>query len=172
MDERQEINAGKAALIALALICMGALGVLAWEYVRTDDVTNTGAVVVLLVSGGLFAVLQRMFGAEAPRSVLGTELPTGPSPEETATRRRSYALDAALFAVALLVMAIAGFAMGDTAALRDSLPFAASGPAMLALFAAIDLVVSFVFFYAVNWFMGESAARSVEKRLARLEAGV
>ncbi|MCE1179202.1 MAG: hypothetical protein LWW86_09290 [Micrococcales bacterium] len=150
---------------------MGALGVLAWEYIRTSEVTNTGAVLVLLASGGLFAVLQRMFGAEAPRSVLGAELSTGPSPEEVATRRRSYALDAALFAVALLVLAIAGFAMGDTAALRDSLAFAASGPAVLALFAAIDLVVTFALFYAVNRFLGESAARAVERRLARLEAG-
>lgn len=64
MDERQQVTAGKAALITLALICLGSLGFLAWEYLRTGEVTNTPAVLILVGSAGLFALIQRMFGAE------------------------------------------------------------------------------------------------------------
>lgn len=164
MDERQELNAGRAAMIVLALLMIGCVAVLGWEYVRTQEVTNTAAIVVMLGAGGLFVAMQRMFGAEAPRSFLGHELPTGPTPQEKAERRRAYAIDSGLFAIAMTVLTLGGILMGDA---TDLLPI--QGPAGLALLAVLELVGSFVIFYAFTWSMGESAARSVEKKMARLE---
>lgn len=167
MDERQELNAGRAAMIVLAVLMIGCVGILGWEYVRTDEVTNTAAIVVMLGAGGLFVVLQRMFGAEAPRSFLGHELPTGSTPQEKTERRRAYAIDAGLFAIAMTVLTFGGLLLGD---LTDLEILPVGGAAGLALLAVLELVGGFVIFYAFTWFMGESAARGVEKKLARLEA--
>ena len=35
MDERQELNAGRAAMLVLLVIVLGSLAVLTWEYIRT-----------------------------------------------------------------------------------------------------------------------------------------
>ena len=165
MDERQELNAGRSAMIVLAVVMLGALGVLAWEYIRTQDVTNTAAIVVLLGTGGLFLLLQRMHGAEAPRSVLGHELPTGPTPQEKAERRRAYLIDSVLFAGAMTVLTFGGILMGDAS---DLLPI--EGPLGLLLLAVLEFVGGGLIFYAITYLLGESASRSVEKKLARLEA--
>lgn len=165
MDERQAINAGKAALITLALISFGAIGVLVFDYVQNKNVTNGAAVLVLLAAGGLFWVIDRMFGAEAPRSVLGAELPTGPSDAERTRRRNSYLLDAGLFAVALTVISVGGFALGDPDAF-GSLPIP-GGPVAVA---ALGFVAMFAITFGLNWLLGESQSKAVEKRLARLES--
>lgn len=170
MDERQEANAGRVAMIVLMVVMLGALGVLAWEYIRTQEVTNTPAIVVLIGTGALFFVLERIFGAEAPRNFFGQELPTGSSPQEKAERRRAYAVDAGLFAVAITAMTFGGiFLLGDTTDL-DVLPV--SGAPGLALLAVLELVGGGLIYYAITWALGESAARGVEKKLDRLEAGV
>lgn len=165
MDERQELNAGRAAMIVLAVLMIGCVAVLGWEYLRTQEVTNTAAIVVMLGAGGLFVLIQRMFGAEAPRTFLGQELPTGSSAAEKAGRRRAYAVDAGLFAVAMTGLTFGGILLGDA---TDLLPI--EGPLGLALLAALELVGGFAIFYAFNWVLGESAARGVEKKLSRLEA--
>lgn len=167
MDERQELNAGRAAMIVLFLLMMGAVTVLGWEYLRTREVTNTAAVVVLLGAGGLFVLLERTFGAEAPRTLLGAELPTGQTPEERAQRRRAYLVDSGLFAVAMTALTFGGLLLGDTQGL-DVLPV--DGAAGLALLAVLELVGGGLIYYVITWILGESAARSAEKRLARLEA--
>lgn len=167
MDERQELNAGRSAMIVLAVVMMGAVGVLGWEYLTTREVSNTPAIVVLLGTGGLFVLLQRMYGAEAPRTVLGKELPTGPSAAEVAERRRAYAVDAALFAGGLTVLTLGGLLIGDPGFL-EFLPV--GGAAGIALLVLLELVGGGLIFYAFNWLLGESASRSVEKRIARLEA--
>lgn len=168
MDERQELNAGRAAMITLMLICLGALGVLTWEYIRTQEVTNTAAIVVLLGAGGLFWLFNRMFGAEAPRSVLGQELPTGSTPEEKQQRRRSYAIDAGLFSVALAAMSVGGLALGDAAAFGE-VPEIMQGPAGMAIAGVASLVIGFAIFYGFNYLSGEQQARAVERKLDRLE---
>ncbi|WP_016996024.1 hypothetical protein [Kocuria atrinae] len=168
MDERQELNAGRSAMIVLSVVMFGAVAVLAWEYIRTQEVTNTAAIVVLLGTGGLFLLLQRMHGAEVPRSALGHELPTGSTPQEKSERRRTYAIDAAMFAIALTALTLAGiYLVGDTSSL-DILPV--GGTAGIGLLVALELIGGGLIFYAFNWVMGESAARSVEKRLRKLEA--
>ncbi|MFT3875021.1 MAG: hypothetical protein QM708_01125 [Propioniciclava sp.] len=167
MDERQAINAGKAALITLAVICLGALGVLVWEYATTKEVTNTAAVAVLLVSGGLFWAFERMFGAEAPRSLLGRELPTGATAAERAERRRAYAVDALALAISGVVLGIGGFMLGDPDAFGSlGLP---GGPVTGAV---LGFVALFVISFSLSWLVGEADSRAVEKRLARLEAQV
>lgn len=164
MDERQALNAGKAALITLAVICVGALGFLTWEYVRTKEVTNTAAVLVLLVAAGLFWVFERMFGAEAPRTVFGHELPTGDSPSERAQRRRAYAADAALFAGAATVLAVGGFMIGDPDALASlGLP---GGPVTGGV---LGFGTLFALSFGLSWLIGEADCRAVEKRLAQME---
>ena len=168
MDERQELNAGRAAMITLMLICLGALGVLTWEYIRTQEVTNTAAIVFLLGAGGLFWLFNRMFGAEAPRSVLGQELPTGSTPEEKQQRRRSYAIDAGLFSVALAAMSVGGLALGDAAAFGE-VPEIMQGPAGMAIAGVASLVIGFAIFYGFNYLSGEQQARAVERKLAKLE---
>ena len=168
MDERQELNAGRAAMIVLMVLVLGALGVLGWEYIRTQEVTNTPAMVVMLGAGGLFFILERVFGAEAPRTFFGHELPTGTSREERNERLRAYAVDAALFAVAMTALTFGAiYLLGDTASL-DMLPV--DGAAGLALLAGLELVGGGLIYFAINWILGESAARGVEKKLARLEA--
>ena len=98
MDERQELNAGRASMIVLGVIALIALGVLAWEYITTKDVTNGWAIATLLGSGALLALLMRtMGGPETPRTLLGTELPTGSSAAETAERRKWYLIDSVAF---------------------------------------------------------------------------
>ena len=165
MDERQSVNAGKAALITLALIALAALGVLVVEYLQTKDVTNGAAILVLLGAGGLFWVVDRMFGAEAPRTLLGAELPTGDTPAERQRRRNAYALDAGLFAVAMTVLSIGGFMFGDPAAL-DALPI----PGGVVTTGILGLVVMFALMFGLNWLLGESQSKSVEKRLAAMGA--
>lgn len=165
MDERQAINAGKAALITLAVIALGAIGVLTVEYVQTKDVTNTAAVAVLLGSGTLFWAFERMFGAEAPRSLTGRELPTGSTDPDRVARRNSYLVDAALFAVAMTVLGLAGLALGDADAF-GTLPI----PGGIVSVAILGAIVSFGLMFGLNWLLGESSATSVEKRLARMEA--
>ena len=167
MDERQALNAGKAALITLTLIMLGALGILTVEYLQTKDVTNTAAIVVLLGAGGLFWAFQRMFGAEAPRSFLGRELPTGPTAGERTQRRKAYLLDAALFAGAMTVLAAGGLMLGDPDAF-GSLPI----PGGIASVGILGAIVSFALMFGLNWLLGESSSKAVEKRLARLEAEV
>ena len=167
MDERQTINAGKAALITLAVVALGALGMLVWEYFRTKDVTNTAAVAVLLTAGGLFWMFERMFGAEAPRTMLGRELPTGATPDERARRRNAYASDAALFALATTILGAGAFMLGDPDALASlGLPGGALTGGVL------GFVALFALCFSLSWLVGESDVRAVEKRLARLDAGV
>lgn len=167
MDERQTLNAGKAALIALAALCVGALGVLAWEYITTQAVTNGAAVLVILVAAGLFWVFERMFGAEAPRTVFGRELSTGATPIERTERRRAYAADAALFAGAMTVLAVGGFMIGDPDALTSlGLP---GGPVTGGV---LGFVTLFALSFGLSWLIGEADSRAVEKRLALMGAGV
>lgn len=170
MDERQELNAGKAALAVLGIIMLVCVGILAWEYIRTNNVTNTPAIVTMIGAGGLFVVFQRMFGAEAPRTVFGRELPTGPSPAERSERKRAYAVDAATFAVALVVFAVVGFFMGDAEALDTiAIPGLGSGTVALVAATAIGTVLGFGIFYGLNYLFGESASRSVERAIASRE---
>lgn len=166
MDERQEANAGKAALAVLALIMIGAVGVLGWEFVTTNDVRNTGAIVVLLGGAGLFLLFQRMFGAEAPRNAFGVELPTGPDAASRATRRRAYLVDAAIAAAGLAVLTVAAFAATGTHDLP--FPFPLTGiPALIGV-GLIEFAVIGVLAYLLNHAAGESLSRAVERRHARL----
>ena len=81
MDERQELNAGKAAMIVLMLVVLVALGVLVQDYLADHEVTNGWAIATVLGAGGLFVLLNHLFGAEAPKDLLGRELPTGDTPQ-------------------------------------------------------------------------------------------
>lgn len=162
MDERQELKAGRAAMITLGVLTMGALGVLAWEYLTTKDVTNTAAVVVLLGGGGLFALLQRMTGAEAPRSLLGLELPTEDTPQARSRRTRAYLVDSVATGGAMTGLAVAGVALGD----QSALPPVLTGVPGMVLGAALTFAVLGGLTFVLDKAMGESASRAVERRLA------
>ena len=165
MDERQELNAGRAAVIVLMLLVLGAIGVLAWEYVTTKDVANTTAVVVLLGAAGTFALFQRMFGAEAPRGLWGVELPTGADAASKAERRRWYLLDSAVRSGLWTAATIGAIWFGDLGA--GWLPFG-TGAAGLVVAAVLEFVVGFAIFYAITWASGEQQSRAVERKLAAL----
>ena len=168
MDERQELNDGRASMIVLGLIALVALGVLVYEYVTTRDVNNGWAILTLLGSGGMLALLMRMIGgAEAPKTFLGKELPTEDTSEAKAERRQAYLIDAGLFAVAVSAFSVIGLLMGDGQAI---VPAFLQGTAGLVIGAAISLVVGFALYYGFNYLVGESASRSVEKRLAKYDA--
>lgn len=168
MDERQELNAGRASMIVLGVIVFGALGVLVYDYIVNKDITNGWPFVVLLGAGGLFALLSRMMGgAEAPKTFLGKELPTEDTAEAKAERRHAYLIDAGLFAVAVSAFSVIGLLMGDGQAI---VPAFLQGTAGLVIGAAISLVVGFALYYGFNYLVGESASRSVEKRLAKYDA--
>jgi len=169
MDERQELNAGRAALLTLTVVVLGALGVLAWEYVTTKNVTNMPAVLVMMGGGTLFVLFERMFGAQAPRSILGVELPTGQDAADTRTRRRSYLLDALLTAAGLTVLGTGGLALGDPDAL-DSVLLGLKGTSGLIVAGTLGFIVMTAITFGLNLALGESQSRSVERRYARLEA--
>lgn len=165
MDERQELNAGRAAMITLGVLTIGALVVLAVEYVTTKTVTNMAAMAVLLGGGVLFSLIQRMQGADAPRSMIGLELPTGASDADKAKRRRAYLLDAAAFGVAMTALAVVGLAMGDPSAV----PAIVAGPVGMVLGGLVTFVAAFAFAFAVDHVLGESSSKAVERRLTKLE---
>lgn len=169
MDERQELNAGRAALMALTVIMLGALGVLAWEYVTTKDVRNTGAILILLGSGLLFFIFQRLFGAEAPRTLFGVELPTSSDPVSVASRRRAYAVDALVTAAGMTAVEAVATLSLDRAAQPSWLASLLTGP-MLAVSLVASFVVLAMLSYALTFVLGEQASAAVERRLARLEA--
>ena len=155
-------------MIVLGLVAMVALGVLAWEYITTKDVTNTWAIVTLLGTGGLFLLLTRMIGgAEAPKTFLGKELPTESTAEAKAERRRAYAIDAGLFAIAMAALSVVGLSMGDAEAVT---PAFLKGTTGYVVGGAIGLIGGFAIYYGFNYLVGESASRSVEKKLARYES--
>lgn len=165
MDERQQLTAGKAALGALFCVMIGAIAVLGWEYVTTKEVTNTAAIITVLGAGGLFWVFQIMFGAEAPRSMFGKELPTGPTPAERRTRTVAYLIDSLAFTIAMTVLALGGyFLVGDKTAAVDI----AGMPFLAAL--ALGAIALFAISFALTWALGEAESRAVERRIARLEA--
>ena len=165
MDERQELNAGRAAMLVLLVIVLGSLAVLTWEYIRTQEVTNTAAIVTMLGAGGLFALFLRLFGAEAPRNVLGQELPTGATREEKRERVRSYATDAGLFAVAMAALSGAGLAMGDAGA-SEAIPGLLQGTAGMILGGVLAFVVTFALMFGLNYASGEQQSRAVGRKLA------
>lgn len=167
MDERQELNAGRAAMAVLGVICLVALGLLVYDYIVNKDITNGWPFAVLLGAGGLFALLNRIGGgAEAPKTFLGRELPTEMTADAKATRKKAYAVDAGLFAIAIAAFSVVGLAIGDADAI---LPAFLQGPAGYVVGALISLVAGFAIYYGFNYLIGEEASRSVEERLARYE---
>lgn len=100
--------------------------------------------------------------------MLGRELPTGTSPQERRIRRRSYALDALLFSAAIAVLSGIGLLIGDASAI-DAIPLPLAGLAGAMLGAVLAGLIGFVVFYTLNYVIGESESRAVERRLARLE---
>lgn len=169
MDERQELNAGRASMIVLGVIALIALGVLAWEYITTKDVTNGWAIATLLGSGALLALLMRtMGGPEAPRTLLGTELPTGSSAAEKAERRKWYLIDSVAFSAAVSAISVVGLLMGDPDAL--DLPQFLRGTIGAVGAGIVSFVVGFGVYYLITMLTGEEKSRAVERRLARLEA--
>ena len=169
MDERQKLNAGSASMIILFLGGLGALGYVVWDFVAHDDITKPSVLVIMLVAWGLFYLLYQVFGGEAPKNLLGQDLPTGNGDEDRSVRRRSYLIDAFISAVlmtALSVMA-ALFITPDAAFL---IPGPLQGPALIAVSAAVEFGVVLAIFYSVDRWMGESASRSYERKMAALEA--
>lgn len=166
MDERQELNAGKAAMIVLMLVVLVALGVLVQDYLADHEVTNGWAIATVLGAGGLFVLLNHLFGAEAPKDLLGRELPTGDTPQEKAERRRSYLVNAVLLALGLTVLGVGGLLLGDRAAM-DWLPTFMAGTTGLVLTGVVSFLAEVAVFYGVNHVLGEMQARSVERSIAK-----
>lgn len=166
MDERQELNAGKAAMIVLMLVVLVALGVLVWDYLADHEVTNTWAIVTLLGAGGLFVLLNHLFGAEAPKDIFGRDLPTGDSAAERSERRRSYLLSAVVLALGLTVIGVGGLLLGDREAM-DWLPTFMAGTVGLVLTGIVSFVAEVAIFYGVNHVLGETQARAVERSIAK-----
>lgn len=151
----------------LFVVTIGCLGWLTWEYVTTKDVTNTTAVVLMLGSGALFSAFYSMFGAEAPTSMFGIELPTGATREERVTRVRSYLLDSGVFTLAMVALSVVGyFLVGDKGAFDNAFGLPLPIAALLAALA------TFAIYFVVTWALGEAESRAVERRLAKLEAGI
>ncbi len=169
MDERQKLNAGSASMIILFLGGLGALGYLIWDFIAHDDITKPSVLVIMLVAWGLFYLLYQVFGGEAPKNLFGQELPTGNDDEDRSARRRSYLLDASVSAVCLTALSVmaALFVAPDAAFL---IPGPLQGPALIAVSAAVEFGVVLAIFYGVDRWMGESASRSYERKMAALEA--
>ncbi|GHF29373.1 hypothetical protein GCM10010218_08160 [Streptomyces mashuensis] len=169
MDERQRLKAGTSALVTLGVVMVAALGVLVWDYARTKEVTNTAAIVVLVGAAGVFALMQRVLGAEAPRSLMGIELPTGADAPSRRRRRRAYLVEALLSAVALTGLSLAGLVLGDRQALTSALPFAVQGTPGPAALLATEFVALFAVSYAIDRALGEWSSKAVERQYARLD---
>lgn len=165
MDERQKLNAGNAAMIALFVAGLAAIGFTAWDYLAHKSITQPAALVVALVAWGLFYLFYQVFGGEAPKDLLGRERPTGNSAAERAARRRSYAVDALLLAGAMTALGLGAVAMGD-ATLLDGIPLPLTGPALIAVASVISFVASAAIFYVLDLAIGEASAKAHERRFA------
>lgn len=169
MDERQKLNAGNAAMIVLFLLGLGGVGYMVWDFVSHGDITNVPVVVLVVAAWGLFYLLYQVFGGEAPKNLFGKELPTGSSAEDRAARRRSYLVDSTLFAAGMSVLSLlAYFFVGPDSA--DLLPPFLQGAAGVVVGLIIEFVLLWVVFYVFTRWASEAEARSVERKLARLEA--
>ena len=168
MDERQKLNAGNAAMIVLFLLGLGGVIYMVWDFVSHQDITNVPVVVLVVAAWGLFYLLYQVFGGESPKNLLGKELPTSASPEDRAARSRSYLVDSTLFAGGMTVLALLAnfFVSPDTA---DLLPPFLHGAVGLAVGLIIEFVLLWVVFYVFTRWASEAEARSVERKLARLE---
>lgn len=169
MDERQKLNAGNAAMILLFLVGLGSFGYVAWDFLAHKEITNTPVMVAMLVGWGLFYLFYQIIGGEAPKSLLGKDLPTSASRTDRAARRRSYALDAALLAAGMSALTVGALAMGVPDAM-DRIPGMPSGIAALIITAIVEFVITAAIFYLIDRWLGESAARAHERRLDRLES--
>lgn len=170
MDERQELNAGKAAMIVLMLVVLVALGVTVWDYLDDKEVTNGWAILTMVGAGGLFVVLNHLFGAEAPKTVTGQDLPTSNSPQDRAERRRSYLVNAVVLAVGMTVLGFGALLLGDTQGM-DFLPTFMAGTAGLVLTGIVSFIAEVAVFFGVNHVIGEAQARSVERSIAAYNDG-
>lgn len=141
-------HAGKGVLITLALVSFGAIGALVFDYVTNTTITNGVAVMILLGAGGLFWILDRMFGTEGPRSLLGTALPTDASEADVARRRTSYLVDAVIFAATWTLVAVLAFTVGGLQ----------GGTITMAV---IGFTVVLVVAFGLNVLVGERRARQV-----------
>lgn len=170
MDERQTMNAGKAAIAALFLVVMVCLGIAAWDYFSNGRIDHGWPIIVMVLGAGLFWMLESLLGAEAPRGVLGEELPTGSSSSARRVRFASYALSAAGLAAGLTLVGALGYFLADDKQAFDLLPISgAGGPVGLFV---VSFVAEIVIFFALNVLLGEMAARRHERTLARLEGSI
>lgn len=141
-------HAGKGVLITLALVSFGAIGALVFDYVTNKMITNGVAVVVLLGAGGLFWILDRMFGIEGPRTLLGSALPVGSAEADVARRRTSYLVDAAIFAALWTAVAVLAFTVGGLQ----------GGTITMAI---VGFAVVLAIAFGLNLLVGERRARQV-----------
>lgn len=168
MDERQKLNAGSASMIILFLGGLGALGYVIWDYVAHGDITKPIVLVLMLAMWGLFYLLYQVFGGEAPKNMLGHELPTGTRDEDRRARRRSYLVDAVLTAGYLTGLSVVA-AMFLTPDAGFLIPGPLQGTALIAVSAVVEFVLVLVVFYGISYWMGEAASRSYERKMAKLE---
>jgi len=156
-------------MIVLMLVVLVALGVLVWDYLDDHEVTNGWAVATMLGAGGLFVILNHLFGAEAPKTVTGRELPTGNTPEERRERRRSYLVSAIVLSAGVTAIGLGALLLGDRAAM-DFLPTFMDGTAGLVATAVVSLIAEVAVFFGINYLLGEAQARSVERQIAKYNA--
>lgn len=166
MDERQQQNAGQAALAVLGLLTLGIVIYMGVVYYRTERV-DTMPVVLLLGTAGLFFILNRMIsGAEPPKDFWQRDLPTGR--EDRGLRMRSYLQHALLLAAGFTALSIGALvSIGDTG-LTDVFGWTGlSGMPLVAVAAVLDLVLSAAIFFVLIAPIGEDQARRVEKQAAQ-----
>ncbi|MFT3942246.1 MAG: hypothetical protein QM705_00280 [Ancrocorticia sp.] len=169
LDERQKLNAGSAAIITLFLVGLGCFGYVVWDFIAHGDITNPTVLVIMLVTWGLFYLFYQVFGNEAPKTMLGRELETGPSSAERRNRRRSYLWDSLLSAVFLTGLTAA--AMFVEPGVLDAVPVPLTGGALIVVSLAAEFLITALIFFAISYTMGEVASRSFERKMAKLEAG-
>ncbi len=168
MDERQQHNAGAAAMVTLFLVGLGGLGYIGWDFLAHKDITQPWVLVVVLVAWGIFYLAHKLIGGEAPESLFGVELPTSDSAADRRTRRRSYLLDAVALAAGMTAMSVLALVFGYPNDL--SWPWGLSTPVAIAGSAVAGFAIMVVVFYALDHLLGEAASRGFERRMAKLEA--
>lgn len=169
LDERQKLNAGSAAIITLFLVGLGCFGYVVWDFISHGDITNPTVLIIMLVTWGLFYLFYQVFGNEAPKTMFGRELETGPSQVERRNRRRSYLWDSLLSAVFLTGLTAA--AMFVEPGVLDMVPLPLSGTTLVVVSLVAEFIVTAVIFFAISRVMGEAASRRFERKMAKLEAG-
>lgn len=173
MDERQKEITGKALNLAGAFLALCLLIAVVFDLIITGE---PGWELFALVGSCLvFLISNKVLGnIEAPKSWCGKELPVGDKPEDKATRRNSYLINALLIGgtftlVETLLMVLGKEDLAELEMVKTLIPNGSYG-LLVAVSAALSFAILFGVAFLVNYLYHEKyELKAYRKMLSDLE---